>query len=281
MIKKYLINIIGCGRLGQALAFLLQEYAHINCVLNQSLNSSLAAVKFIGTGIGISKYSQLTNADIYLIATGDDKIETACQKLAATNILKPGNVVFHCSGSLSSDVLSSAHTAGAKIASIHPNISFADPALSITEFAGTLCAAEGETDAVAILTKLFSTIGATVFTINKTAKTTYHLAGCIASNYLVTLSYIANKCYQQAGVPEKIAKQIVNSLMGSTLNNLTKLSHKAALTGPIARGDIKTIANHISVLEKEIKEIYALLGKQTLALVGHDKQEQLLHLLAQ
>jgi predicted short-subunit dehydrogenase-like oxidoreductase (DUF2520 family) len=273
------INIIGCGRLGQTLAALLKEYIHINCILNQSLNSSLAASKFIGAGIPISEYSKITPADIYLIATRDDQIEIACQKLAAINIIKPGNLVFHCSGSLSSDTLSSAHSVGALTASIHPNRSFANPALSITEFAGTFCAVEGAADAIGILSNLFKAIGAQIFPIESKFKTVYHAAGCIASNYLVTLSFIANKCYQQAGVPKKIAKQIVNSLMDSTLNNLLTLPHKDALTGPVARGDVKTIADHMMVLEDEIKEVYSILGKPTLALAKHDKKEQVLHAL--
>jgi len=281
MIKKYSLNVIGCGRLGKTLAFLLKEHVNINCILNRTLQNAKVASEFIGAGIPISEYNKLTEANIYMIATNDDQIEIVGKELAATKILKSGDVVFHCSGSLSSDVLSSARVLGALTASIHPNHSFAEPKHSISEFAGTICAIEGQAQAIEILTNLFQSIGANVFQIKKEFKTTYHAAGCIASNYLITLSSIAYTCYLQSGVPETIAKQIVDNLMDSTLKNLTKSTHSKALTGPIARGDVNTISKHMGVLQNGIKEIYSILGKYTLSLTEHENKEALLRALGQ
>ena len=193
--------------------------------------------------------------------------------------IKPGDFVFHCSGSLSSDILGAVERQGAYTASVHPIHSFADPSRSISNFQNTFCAIEGHTNAIEILTKLFTAIGGNVFNITKDKKKLYHAGGVVASNYLVTLSFLAMQCYKEAGVSEETAKQIVNSLMSGTLNNLQYNAHNAALTGPIQRGDINTVSGHMYAFQanQNMALLYSLMGKQTIQLTDHtpEKRKQL------
>lgn len=270
------LNIIGAGKLGKTLGYLLKDKLHIKNILNRSQFSANAARDFIGAGDALTHYADLTPADIYLIAVPDTQISLACLALVDTQILKPGDIVFHCSGLLSSDLLIPAQAAGASIASLHPNKSFAKPENSITDFAGTFCALEGDPAATDCLTKIFTALGAIIFPLEKENKEIYHAASTIASNYLVTLSSIAFSCYKKAGLSDEIAKSIANNLMQGTLENLMKLSHQQALTGAIQRGDQLTLSQHMQALacQPDIQKIYALLGLQTLALTTHDEEKK-------
>lgn len=263
------INIIGCGRLGKTLGYLIQQSGSsaIQDICNRSRESSVAAAQFIGAGRPCL-IDELAPADIYLITAPDDAIAAICAELVAKHKLQKNSIVLHCSGSLSSGVLKSAQTLGCYIASLHPIKSFADPAKSVKTFTDTFCAFEGSAEAYTVINSLFSAIGGKVFSIEKNQKALYHAAAVFASNYLVTLSHIATQCYEKAGVSSDIVTQIVQQLMTTTLHNLATLPPAKALTGPIARGDIQTISKHLVALQDSLSlsALYKILGQQTLEL---------------
>jgi predicted short-subunit dehydrogenase-like oxidoreductase (DUF2520 family) len=176
-----------------------------------------------------------------MLAVGDDQIVPACVALAQAVPLA-GSVVFHCSGALVSDRLQAARDAGALVASVHPIRSFADPAAVAAEFSGTFCGIEGDEGALAILTPALQAIGAQPVPINAAAKTVYHAAAVFASNYLVTVLDAALRAYQAAGIPEAVARKLAQPLAAESMANVFRLGAAAALSGPIARGDLATVA---------------------------------------
>ena len=157
--------------------------------------------------------------------------------------------------------------------------SFAKPELSVEEYKGTYCAMEGDEEAISIIQPLFNSIGSITYKIDRSKKSQYHAAGVFASNYLVTLSQQALLCLKEAGVEHEIAVNVVTNLMKGTVSNLEINKYpERCLTGPIRRGDISTIKNHMdSFSNNEQKELYSLLGKATLPLTTHtgNKKEAL------
>lgn len=267
------INIIGAGNLGKTIGYLLanSDKVKIGYICNKSKESSTNAIKFIGSGNLCEKISELPHADITLIATPDDSIEMVCKELSKNNNLLAGDLIFHCSGSLTSDALISSKEKGCITASIHPMRSFAVPELSIEQYKGTYCALEGDNKAIETLQLIFEAIGSTTYLIDKNKKTLYHASGVFASNYLVTLSQLALNCLQEAGVENDIAMQVITNIMKGTVSNLEKtLSPKKSLTGPLQRGDIKTVKKHIEELPSQEKDLYQRLALSTLALTSHD-----------
>ena len=108
--EKISVNFIGCGKLGKAIALLLEtnEVANVVGILNSSLQSAQAAAKEVGVDCAFDNFKALPQADIYFITTKDDLIEQTTAKLLSEASLKEGAIVLHCSGSLSSDVLKKA-----------------------------------------------------------------------------------------------------------------------------------------------------------------------------
>lgn len=273
--QKPSINIVGCGKLSKTIAKLLlaQQLIDLKGVVNSTYESAKKAICYLGSGDAYQHISELPSADIYLITTPDSLIKQTALHLQETKKNHASAIIAHCSGSLSSDELLIANTGTSHVASIHPIKSFAEPDEAIRTFSGTYCAIEGDKYACAVLKRLFEKIGAHVFSINKYDKKIYHAGSVIANNYLVTLHHHATQCYIQAGIEERTAISIASMLMTDSLNNLKQLTHQQALTGPIQRGDIAIIEQHLSAFNQanstKLKDLYTTLGLNTVELTSH------------
>ena len=241
------LNLIGGGHLGRAMGRLFANSAALTVqdVLTRSQASADDAVAFIGAGRAVSAMAELRPADITMLTVNDDQIEAVCAALD----IAAGSVVFHCSGAKSSAVLHSAAARGAFTASVHPIRSFADPARVAADFSGTYCGVEGDGAALAMLAPALAAIHARTVLIDAAAKTVYHAASVFASNYLVTLMDAALRAYQAAGIDEAVARQLAAPLARETLENVLRLGARPALSGPIARGDMATVARQQAALD--------------------------------
>lgn len=271
------LTIIGCGNVGKSLGrlWLAKQAVSLCQILNRTLESGKQAVSFMRAGEAVAGYSELRQADIYLIAVPDDRIVECARELAATGLLKPESIVFHCSGSLPSNAMQEAAASGANLASVHPVRSFASPEQVITSFEGTWCGMEGDEGALTVLDHLFSTIGANTVRIDAAAKMLYHSAAVFASNYLVTLADIALEAYEKAGIPRETGLRMIAPLMRKTVDNLLALGPEQALSGPIARGDWQTVEKQYRALaawNPEYASIYRQLADRTTSLAGRHKQ---------
>ncbi len=271
-------NIIGAGNLGKTLGFLFrqQEIFKIGGVLNTTYESALSAVHFIGDGTACASMADLPPADFIFITTPDDCIQTLCEALSRQTQLKKKSIIVHCSGVLASDILSSAKKNDCYIASVHPMRSFANPALSITQYDGTYCAIEGDKIAVQNLNDLFNRIGSVSYVIDRNKKALYHASGVFASNYLVTLAQQALSCLESAGIEKEMAMGIITHLMKGTVCNLeSTLSPDLSLTGPIKRGDSSTIKKHMDAFQNAgQKQLYIELGKATVPIASLVESKQ-------
>ena len=70
------INIIGTGKLGMTMAYLFLQYPEYQIcgVLNRHLKTSIQAIQKLGSGKAVASYAELPEADMTLIAVGDDQI---------------------------------------------------------------------------------------------------------------------------------------------------------------------------------------------------------------
>lgn len=266
------LNIIGAGHVGRVLGRLFAQSGEfdVRAVLTRSAGSAADAVRFIGAGEAAAGMAQLGRADAWMLAVPDDQIGPVCAQLAAACRLD-GALVFHCSGAKSSAELAPAAQAGALTASAHPIRSFADPGAVAHSFGGTWCGVEGMAGALAMLEPALLAIGGRVARIDASAKTVYHAAAVFASNYLVTVIDAALRAYQAAGIPEAAARELARPLAAETLANVFRLGPEAALSGPIARGDMSTVARQhaaVGAWDPATGALYAALAEATIQLAA-------------
>lgn len=265
------LNIIGAGRLGRTLARLwsARRAFSIQDVLSGTPHGARSAVSFIGGGRAADWLTDMRPADVWMLTPPDGKIVHSCEALAGSGLLRGGDIVFHCSGTLTSAELAPARAAGAQAASVHPLKTFADPEAAARSFAGTYCGAEGDRDALAVLQPAFEAIGARVCAIDPRFKAVYHAASVMVCNYLVALLESGLLSYEKSGLDRATALRVMEPLVRDTLDNVFRLGTTQALTGPIARGDHDVVASHIDALaawDPRLAEIYRVLGVVALEL---------------
>jgi predicted short-subunit dehydrogenase-like oxidoreductase (DUF2520 family) len=274
------LHLIGCGKLGKTLARLWHEGGHcrIGYILTRQASSAKKARDFIGSGTAISQLEQLSrsndnhdksNQDIWLLAQPDNQLSQIATDLANLHVIKPGDCIFHCSGATSASILSPLQQQGAVTASIHPIHSFATPEKSLQSFAGSYCAYEGDSFALAILLPLFENLKAKLFEVNAEQKTLYHAGSVMACNYLVALLEASFDSFAAAGVDRQLASELLAPLVHQTADNVFAGTETSALTGPISRGDHTTITAQQQALDKlnpQLGDIYRSLGLRALAI---------------
>lgn len=255
-----LLNIVGPGRVGRTLGVLWRRAAvfEIQDVIATTEARARSAVEYLGAGSPGAQMRQARAAAVWMLSTPDDEIVNCARTLAEMGILRERDIVFHCSGALSSAELELAARCGARVASVHPLKSFAQPQTAASSFAGTWCAAEGDAAALAVLEPAFSRIGGSVIRIESKAKPLYHAGSVIASNYLVALLEAALQCYEHAGIRRDDALTLMTPLVRETFDNVLHLGTAGALTGPIARGDAALVARQRETLERSAPELVAL-----------------------
>lgn len=274
------ISIIGCGRVGTALAvFLARAGYQIAGLASKSPVSAQNAARLAGTGQVFDTPAQAAEKGrIIFITTPDAAIKGVFEDLVHQNAFSPEALVFHCSGALSSCIFSKrdipANGVSTRIStiisigSIHPLQSFAahEPGQT-SPFKGINISVEGDDLAVAEGTRIIQALGGIPFTIPTSSKTLYHAAAVVASNYLVTLEHFAMDLLKEADLCEERAYEILKPLILGTLANIGRRGTCAALTGPIARGDAEIVERHMKDIQKvrpDYLELYRLIGQHTL-----------------
>ena len=263
------LSIIGAGRLGKSLGRLLRDAGYaIAALANRSRASTEAAAAFVGAGrVADSPADAARDAAVVLIATPDDVVETVCREIAEGGGFREGGIVFHFSGALASDALAAARERGASVAALHPIQSFPTAEDGVKRMAGTVFTFEGDAGAHATAEALVAALGGRMLALDPEGKALYHAACCVVSNYLVTLADLGLALMEQAGFSREDGLAALLPLIRGTVSNLENLGVPDALTGPISRGDVKTLERHLADMPEALaaaRRLYSTLGLHTL-----------------
>jgi predicted short-subunit dehydrogenase-like oxidoreductase (DUF2520 family) len=286
--KKSMV-LIGPGRAGQAIARLLHEAGHeFKAIISRDPVRAAAAARFIGIpGSGTTDLSRAREGELVFIAIPDDHIEEMATTLRRKGYLAPNAVLIHFSGILPAAILQGKN-GSPRALSIHPLQTFADSVLGIRSLPGSPFAVEGDESLLPLAEELVLNMGGTPFRISTRSKPLYHAAASVASNYMVTVIVVARQIMSACGFSEEEAFHLLTPLLRGTGKNLGALGPEQALTGPIARGDIKTIACHLQALadlDPDLQEIYRVLGRKTVEVarkkgtLNREKAEEILRIL--
>jgi predicted short-subunit dehydrogenase-like oxidoreductase (DUF2520 family) len=218
------IAIVGRGRLGPALAGALSAAGH-------------PVVGPLGRG------ADGAGADIVLLCVPDAEIAAAAEAIAP----RPGLLVGHCSGATRLDVLEPHEALG-----LHPLMTVTREGAA---FAGVGCAIAGTTERARDAARaLAHDLGMDAFEVSDDDRAAYHAAASIAANFLVTLEGAAERLAATAGVPRAALAPLVRA----AVDNWAALGARAALTGPIARGDEAVVARQREAIAARAPELLAL-----------------------
>jgi predicted short-subunit dehydrogenase-like oxidoreductase (DUF2520 family) len=223
-------------------------------------------------------------ADMVFITTPDDTIP----RVAAELKWRAGQAAVHCSGASTVLALDSAREGGALVGAIHPCQTFAGREQAITNLPGSTFAIEAEEPLRTTLTEIAMSLDGDLVYLTSEDKALYHAAACIACNYFFTLVDIATDLWQNFSKSKAEAAKAYIPLLQGSVNNIASIGFPGCLTGPIARGDLKTIQSHLDALQKyapDILPLYRELGLKTIPMgvakgtLSENKAEELRALL--
>lgn len=253
------IGIIGAGRLGTAL---LKNFKNKGCnvvgISSLAKNECELLARKLQVDFFDSNDTLVDVADILFFTVPDNKVVDVVT--SSLKDYKKEKYFFHCSGAMSAIVIPK--TDNVWRGTFHPLQSFANGTESIE---GIYVALDGDKEAIEVAKSLCEILLANYLCIPSEDRALYHAAACIASNHLVTLLSLAQEIFARWTYTPKDAMKALSPLVEGSVRNWQKLGEKA-LTGPISRGDSKTIERHMSVLPKEMSAFYEVMNLYTLRL---------------
>lgn len=207
-------------------------------------------------------------AAVALLCVPDSEIEAACAALLAS---APGlGFVGHTSGATGLEALRTAAGTAAATFSMHPLQTVPDGS---AELAGAPAAIEGSSpEALELSRGLAEALGMRPFELPEGARAAYHAAACLASNFLVALEESAVELLGDAGIEE--GRDLLAPLVLRRAANWAEAGGDA-LTGPIARGDERTVDRHLDAIfatSPQLEPLYRVLAERTRAL-ARERQE--------
>jgi predicted short-subunit dehydrogenase-like oxidoreductase (DUF2520 family) len=218
----------------------------------------------------------LALASTVLVTVRDAELEDVLRDLSAAP-LSTGAVVLHASGSAEPPALERLRARGHPGGTFHPLLPLTDPTRAAEQLHRAWIGIDGDDGARAISRELAAAIGARVLEIPRGAKARYHAAAVFASNFPVVLLAVATRVLTSAGVDEETARGALAALLVSAAENASAMPPSAALTGPVARGDVETVRAHLAALADvpEVLELYRALSGEALPIAeraGADRQ---------
>ena len=227
------VRIIGPGRAGMSLATALARAGwEVQPTLGRDDDVAPAA---LGT-------------DLVLIATPDDAIAEVARAIAPAE----STVVAHVSGAAGLRPLA-AHP---RRAVLHPLVALPDAERGAERLVGAWfgLAAEGDP----LVAEVVASLRGRVVHVAETAWPRYHAAAVIASNHLVALLGQTERVAGSVGVP----MEAFLDLARGSLADVAALGARAALTGPVRRGDTTTVARHLDALPAEERAGYEAMARE-------------------
>jgi len=285
------VVILGAGKVGRAVGTLLASAGiEITAVTARSLEHAEDAARALDAGApetlraeshhaaespaGTRRIAALTDnaaaarlGDLVLVTTGDDAIAPLVRDLAGQGAFSPGQCVVHMSGALSLSALEPAAASDALVGCAHPLVSFASAEAAVLAIPGSYFGVTAGPGAGETLGALVAVLGGHAVAVPDDAKALYHAAAVVASNYLVAIEDLAAELMRGAGFDDADALRALQPLMSGTLENVRARGTTAALTGPIVRGDVDTVRQHLKALRDMpagCADLYRALGLRTL-----------------
>lgn len=256
-------GFIGAGKVGFSLGkYLKENNIDVSGYYSKSQHSSKEAAIFTNTRQYNNLEDLIKNSDAIFITTPDNQIADVWNEVKKLPIKE--KLICHCSGSISSEVFSNINNHGAYGYSIHPMFAISDKYNSYKNLSQAFITIEGHEKHIKYLKRLFLHLGNDVTVINKENKILYHAASVTVSNLVLGLINNSINYLEECGFTQEMAIKALYPLIENNLRNVKERGAVNSLTGPIERGDLSTVINHLNVIPEEDKELYRLLSKNIL-----------------
>ncbi len=265
------VFIIGCGALGASLGLALHRAGRdILGIYDIDARAARTASERIGVkGFGGSLPEMIKDAQTVIVTVPDDAIATVAQQAQAEELCAPHQIWIHCSGHLNYRVFSvlEGHVAG--MGTMHPAHVF--PPRVCTDIPENVYFAVGGNPAgIEMVQELVSLMKGRVLLVDPSLRPIYHAAMVMGSNYVVALLASARDVLSHSGISEGDIDGLLFGLAQSAISRSRSLGLDHSLSGPVRRGDVGVVGDHVKVLAPwpDLQHVYVEMGKATVRLAA-------------
>ena len=258
------VGVVGAGRVGAVLGAALQRAGHrVVAVSGVSEQSRTRAAQLLPGIPVVAPDDVVRRAELVLLAVPDDALADLVAGLAATRTWQAGQLVVHTSGRHGLEVYAPALEQHVLGLALHPAMTFTGTGLDLERLVECCFGVTAPEQLRPVAEALVLEIGAEPVWIEESARPLYHAALAHGANHLVTLIAQSLQALRAAGVEEP--SRVLGPLVSAALDNALRAGD-AALTGPVARGDAGTVAEHLRQLQSlspDIRPTYVALARAT------------------
>lgn len=253
---KGTLALIGPGRVGTTIALALHALGYETVgVAGRAVDaaSTLAAAACLDTEPRF--VAQVgAGATLVLVATPDAAIEGVADAIAPS--LESDALVVHFSGARGLGVFGRLRECrpDVRVGALHPLQSIPSTSTGLERLPGSWAAIAGDPEVEVLARRL----ELRPFTLADEDRERYHAAAVVASNHVVALLGQVERLATSARVPFAV----FGSLVESAVANAFEMGPRAALTGPIARGDLATVEGHLAAMDPGERDAYRALARE-------------------
>jgi predicted short-subunit dehydrogenase-like oxidoreductase (DUF2520 family) len=256
--------VIGAGRVGAALGAALARAGHEIVAASGVSEQSIARAERLLPGVPLLPADEVVaESGLVLLAVPDDVLRPLVAGLAETDVWQPGQLVAHTSGAQGIGVLDAAAARGVLALALHPVMTFTGRPEDVDRLLGATFGVTAVDEMRPVAESLVVEMGGEPVWVPESARPLYHASLTIASNHLVTLVNDALGLLADAGVSEP--GRLAAPLLSASLDNVLRLGD-GALTGPVVRGDVATVAGHVATLTRAAPDVlpaYLAMARRT------------------
>jgi len=262
------IGFIGAGRLGTTLGLAFHRAGlQVTAVASASPASARRMALRLPGCETVDAQAVADRVDLVFITTPDTAIAPTAQGLR----WRPGMGVVHCSGATDVDAaLSAARNEGACVGGFHPLQTFADPEAAARSLSGCTITVEARDPALdGCLVALATRLGCAVNRLPPGMRARYHAAAGYGSQFINVLLAEAARLWTTWGASEAEAVRALLPLARGTLAAIEALGVAHGMPGPVSRGDLKTVQQHVTSFDEgdsQGLQAYRLLCARTVPL---------------
>jgi predicted short-subunit dehydrogenase-like oxidoreductase (DUF2520 family) len=282
------VGVVGTGRVGSALGLALNQAGHSVVAASAVSDASRERAHDRLPGVPILPVHEVVAAaDLVLLTVPDDALPSLISGLVTTDVDVRGKLIAHTSGRYGVGILDPATRAGALPLALHPVMTFTGRPDDVERLVGISFGVTAPEPLRPVAEALVVEMGGEPVWVPEDRRALYHAALASGANHLVTLVVESMDLLGRAGVDDP--GRMLGPLLGAALDNGLRLGVKG-LTGPVARGDVGTVAGHVAELTRvspEARDAYVALARLTAdralaaGLLKPDAAERLLDVLAE
>lgn len=247
------VGVVGAGKVGAVLGAALARAGHQVVAVSAVSRQSRDRAEDLLPGVPVRTVPEVVEAaELVLLAVPDDALADLARGLSTTGVWQAGQIVAHTSGRHGASVLDPVRTHHAFPIALHPAMTFTGTALDLERLPDCCFGVTADERVLPIAAALVLDMGAEPVPIAEEDRIAYHCALAHGSNHLVTLTSQAMQILDSAGVDQPA--HVLRPLLAAALDNALRL-RDAALTGPVARGDVGTVRTHLQVLQERVPDV--------------------------